>query len=72
MIQNNTMAVLGYGLLGYDVIGDTCTLPGTMVQSVHVAYDKWGLMPPYPLNCIQVKQPTISNVSRNNLEANRT
>ena len=21
---------------------DTCTLPGTMVQSVHVAYDKWG------------------------------
>ena len=33
---------------------DTCTLPGTMVQSVHVAFDKWGLMPPYPLKCIQV------------------
>ena len=30
--------------------GDTCTLPGTMIQSVLVVYDKWGLMPPYPLN----------------------
>ena len=28
--------------------GDTCTLPGTMVQSVHVAYDRWGLMPHTP------------------------
>ena len=36
------------------VFRETCTLPGPMVQSVHVAYDKWGLMPPYPLNCIQV------------------
>ena len=35
-------------------IWDTCTLPSTMVESVHVAYDKWGLMPPYPLNYIQV------------------
>ena len=33
---------------------DTCTLPGTMVQSVHVAYDKWGHKPPYPLNFIQL------------------
>ena len=42
-------------------LGDTCTLPGTMVQFVHVTYDKWGLMPPYPLNCFQVICPTISN-----------
>ena len=34
--------------------GDTCTLSGTMVQSVHVTYDKWGVMPPCPLNCFQV------------------
>ena len=27
---------------------DTCTLSGTMVQSVHVAYNRWGLMPQYP------------------------
>ena len=27
---------------------DTCTLAGTRLQSVHVAYDK----PPYPLNCV--------------------
>ena len=33
---------------------DTCTLPGTTVQSAYVTYDKWGLMPPYPLNCFQV------------------
>ena len=35
-------------------IRDTCTLPGTMVQSVLAAYDKWGHMPPYPLICVQV------------------
>ena len=29
---------------------DTCTLTGTMVQSGHLTYNKWGLMPPYPLN----------------------
>ena len=50
---------------------DTCTLQDTKVQSVHVTYDKWGLMPPYPLNCFQVIYLTIPNVSRNNLEANR-
>ena len=31
-------------LLNYFLKRDTCTLPGTMVQSVHVAYDRWGLM----------------------------
>ena len=36
---------------------DTCTLLGTMVQSVHVTYDKWGLTPPYPLNCFQIMYP---------------
>ena len=34
--------------------GDTCILPGTVVQSVHISYDKWGHVPPYPLNCIHV------------------
>ena len=35
-------------------LGDICTLPGTVVQSVHITYDKWGHMPTYPLNCIHV------------------
>ena len=30
------------------VLRDTCTLPGTVIQSVHVSYDKWGHVPPYP------------------------
>ena len=38
----------------------------TMVQSVHVTYGNWGLMPLCPLNCFQVMY-----VSRNNLEAIR-
>ena len=50
---------------------DTCTLPGTMVQSVHEAYDKWRHKPPYHLNFIQLITATMSNVSRINLEANR-
>ena len=41
-------------LLGFQVLiqvlrqtRETCTLQGTMVQSVHVAYDKWGLISPH-------------------------
>ena len=34
----------------YSRFWDTCTLPGIMIQSVHVTNDKWGLMPSYPLN----------------------
>ena len=48
------LIVDSHGHITTTVSWDTCTLPGTMVQSVHVAYDKWVLKPPYPLKCIQV------------------